>query len=180
MQEARVQSLVRKIPWRRAWQPTPVFLLAESHEQRSLAGYSPWGHRRVRHDRSDLIYTFLGGKGSQYMYYKQKEKALFSSISKGSSTRTSAFESVFSKCHLKNTERRKLEIRFFPKHPHPVYKYTHFYSTHLLYMWKSDHEGPSDGKCGDWVFILKKYKDAFHQNGSFTPGGCSVPISWNY
>ena len=38
-----------KIPWRRAWQPTPVFLSGESHGQRSLAGYSPWG-RRVRHD----------------------------------------------------------------------------------------------------------------------------------
>ena len=35
--------LVRKIPWRRAWQPTPVFLPRESHGQRSLAGYSPWG-----------------------------------------------------------------------------------------------------------------------------------------
>ena len=34
---------VRKIPWRRAWQPNPVFLPAESHGQRSLAGYSPWG-----------------------------------------------------------------------------------------------------------------------------------------
>ena len=34
---------VRKIPWRRAWQPTPVFLPGESHGQRSLAGYSPWG-----------------------------------------------------------------------------------------------------------------------------------------
>jgi len=32
---------VRKIPWRRAWQPTPVFLLGESHGQRSLVGYSP-------------------------------------------------------------------------------------------------------------------------------------------
>ena len=30
-------------PWRRAWQPTPVFLPEESHGQRSLAGYSPWG-----------------------------------------------------------------------------------------------------------------------------------------
>ena len=30
-----------KIPWRRAWQSTPVFLLGESHEQRSLVGYSP-------------------------------------------------------------------------------------------------------------------------------------------
>ena len=36
---------VRKIPWRRKWQPTPVFLPGECHGQRSLAGYSPWGHK---------------------------------------------------------------------------------------------------------------------------------------
>ena len=34
---------VGKIPWRRAWQPTPVFLPEESHGERSLAGGSPWG-----------------------------------------------------------------------------------------------------------------------------------------
>ena len=32
---------VEKIPWRRTWQPTPVFLPGESHGQRSLGGYSP-------------------------------------------------------------------------------------------------------------------------------------------
>ena len=32
---------VRKIPWRGAWQPTPVVLSGESHGQRSLAGYNP-------------------------------------------------------------------------------------------------------------------------------------------
>ena len=36
---------VGTIPWRRAWQPTAVFLPGEPHEQRSLAGYSPWGHK---------------------------------------------------------------------------------------------------------------------------------------
>ena len=36
---------VRKIPWRRAWQPTPVLLPGKSHGHRSLAGYSPWGHK---------------------------------------------------------------------------------------------------------------------------------------
>ena len=41
---------VRKIPWRRKWQPTPVFLPGKSHGQRSLGGYSPWGWQRVRHD----------------------------------------------------------------------------------------------------------------------------------
>ena len=34
---------VGKIPWRRKWQSTPVFLPGESHGQRSLVGYSPWG-----------------------------------------------------------------------------------------------------------------------------------------
>ena len=34
---------VRKIPWRRKWQPTPVSLPGESQGQGSLAGYSPWG-----------------------------------------------------------------------------------------------------------------------------------------
>ena len=38
-----IKSMIRKIPWRRAWQPTPVFLPGESCVQRSLAGYSPQG-----------------------------------------------------------------------------------------------------------------------------------------
>ena len=36
---------VGKIPWRRKWQPIPVFLPEKSHGQRSLAGYSPWGRK---------------------------------------------------------------------------------------------------------------------------------------
>ena len=36
-------SWVRKIPWRRKWQSTPVFLPGKSHRQRNLVGYSPWG-----------------------------------------------------------------------------------------------------------------------------------------
>ena len=39
---------VGKIPWRRKWQPTPVFLPGESHGQRSLAGYRRWGHKETR------------------------------------------------------------------------------------------------------------------------------------
>ena len=39
---------VGKVPWRREWQPTPVFLPRESHGQRSLAGYySPWGCKEL-------------------------------------------------------------------------------------------------------------------------------------
>ena len=42
----RFSHWVGKIPWRRAWQPTPVSLPGESHGQGSLEGYSPWGHKR--------------------------------------------------------------------------------------------------------------------------------------
>ena len=38
-----LDSWVGKIPWRRVWQPTPVFLPGEFHGQRSLEGYSPVG-----------------------------------------------------------------------------------------------------------------------------------------
>ena len=42
--------VVRRIPWIRNWLPTPVFLPGEFHGQRSLEGYSPWDHERVRHN----------------------------------------------------------------------------------------------------------------------------------
>ena len=50
MQETQVRSLGQEVPWRREWQPTPVFLPGEVHGQRSLAGYNPW-------DRKDLDKT---------------------------------------------------------------------------------------------------------------------------
>ena len=43
----RFSLWVRKIPWRRKWQPTPVFLPGEFHGQRGLEGYSPWGHKQL-------------------------------------------------------------------------------------------------------------------------------------
>ena len=41
----RFEFWVRKIPWRRKWQTTPVFSPGEFHGQRRLVGYSPWGHK---------------------------------------------------------------------------------------------------------------------------------------
>ena len=48
---------VGKIPWRRKWQPTPVFLPGESHGQRSLVGYSPWGRKVL--DTTEQLSTAL-------------------------------------------------------------------------------------------------------------------------
>ena len=42
MQETWIWSLGQEDPWRKEWQPAPVFLPRESHGQRSLVGYSPW------------------------------------------------------------------------------------------------------------------------------------------
>ena len=38
---------IRMIPWRRAWQPTPIFLPGKSHGQRSPVGYSPGDHKEL-------------------------------------------------------------------------------------------------------------------------------------
>ena len=46
----RFNSQYRKIFWWRKWQPSPVFLLGKYHGQRSLVGYSPWGHKRIGHN----------------------------------------------------------------------------------------------------------------------------------
>ena len=47
MQETLFYPWVRKIPWRREWLPTPVFLPGEFHGQRSLVGYSSWSHKEL-------------------------------------------------------------------------------------------------------------------------------------
>ena len=38
---------VKKLPWRRVGQPTPLFLPGESHGQKSLEGYTPWSHKKL-------------------------------------------------------------------------------------------------------------------------------------
>ena len=56
------ELLGRKIPWRRKWQPTPVFLSGESQRQRSLVGSGPLGHRES--DTTEATeHTYHAGKG---------------------------------------------------------------------------------------------------------------------
>jgi len=54
LKRCRFNPWVRKIPWSRAWQPTPVFLPGESHGQTKPTGLQSIGSQRVGHDRSDL------------------------------------------------------------------------------------------------------------------------------
>ena len=54
----RLHPWVEKIPFRRKWQPTAIFLPGESHGQRSLVGYSLQGCK-VRHNSATNTFTFL-------------------------------------------------------------------------------------------------------------------------
>ena len=53
---------VRKIPWRRAWQPTPVFLPGQFPWTEEPGRLQSTGSQRVRHDWSDLARTLYGGQ----------------------------------------------------------------------------------------------------------------------
>ena len=55
-----IDPWVGKIPRRRNWQPTPGFLPGESHGQRTLAGYSPWGCKEA--DTTEAVNTFTSKK----------------------------------------------------------------------------------------------------------------------
>ena len=57
----RFDPWVRNIPWKRKWQPSPLFLPGKSHGQRSLVVYSLWCGKRVRYD--------LATKQQQYWFY---------------------------------------------------------------------------------------------------------------
>ena len=55
----RFDSWVRKTPWSRKWQPTPIFLSGKSHEQGRLAVYSPWGHKESDRTKHSTIGRYL-------------------------------------------------------------------------------------------------------------------------
>ena len=56
MQKTWVYLWVGKIPWRKACQPIPVFLLGEFHGHGSRVGYSPWGHKEL--DTTEWLSTW--------------------------------------------------------------------------------------------------------------------------
>ena len=58
---------IRKVPWKRKWQPTPVILPGESHGQRSLVGYSPWACKETRRSDSTTT-TTKARRWTQKMY----------------------------------------------------------------------------------------------------------------
>ena len=58
--DAKFDLWVGKILWSRKWQPTPVFLPGETHGQRSLVGYSPWGREESDMTKHETLLSERG------------------------------------------------------------------------------------------------------------------------
>ena len=75
---------VRKSPWRRAQQPTPVFLPREPHGQRSLAGYSSYGHKGSDMTEATWHAHFLNTNSSENtrepMYPQNRDRNTLDSV----------------------------------------------------------------------------------------------------
>ena len=74
MQETQVQSLGQPDPWRREWQPTPVFLPGEFYGQRSLAGYNLLSCKEL--DMTEQI------KHTQGQFYIKKKSTVWLPLKK--------------------------------------------------------------------------------------------------
>ena len=74
MQEISIQSLGWVGPLERAWQPTPVFLPGESHKQKSLEGYSPYGHKES--DMTKVTWHTINCKHCIKSFFKSPKNVL--------------------------------------------------------------------------------------------------------
>ena len=101
-------------PWRRKWQPTPIFLPGKSHGQRSLAGYSPWGCKRVGSQLSNqtILITFTIPQKRRAALYFLKLGCVYSYLG--------VSRSVEPLCHRpRATQQGSQGQGVKPGHPHP-------------------------------------------------------------
>ena len=63
-----------RFPWRKKWQPTPVFLPGESHGQRSLMGYSPRGHKES--DTTERLHFHFNNLNYSFKIFKTELKII--------------------------------------------------------------------------------------------------------
>ena len=93
---------VGKIPWRRKWLPTPVFLPWEFHRQRGLEGYSPWG--RKASDTTEwltLLFVILEQeKNTKAMSYFTERERFYTVFARNISWSSASFRNSRSKWFL--------------------------------------------------------------------------------
>jgi len=83
MRETWFNPWIRKIPWRRKWQPTPVLLPGKSHGQRSLVGYSPWDLKES--DMTERLHIVMHGYSICLEPKKQEKNSMSPTFTKPNS-----------------------------------------------------------------------------------------------
>ena len=94
----RLSPWVGKIPWRRKWQPTPVFLPEETHGQRSLVGYGPWGHKESDMKQNNLAHTHRFRKDPPPLLQPPKSHPFSISLSHTSTAAAKSLQSCPTLC----------------------------------------------------------------------------------
>ena len=115
---------VRKSPWRRAWQPTPVFLPWESHGQRSLVGFGAWGCKVL--DTTGVTWHAHTHPYIYILYFSRQSNLLFSMVTLGMSP---LWECPTSRC-----------LSPLPQNPTSLSRQDQSSSGHLCWL-LSDHLG---------------------------------------
>ena len=124
---------IRKIPWRRKWHPTSVFLPGKSHGQRSLVGCSPWGHRVIHMHTENWrppILLYLTKRGNNRKWCSSLTIVIFKivTICKCSYIRKTS--------HLKITKLWRIILLKFLPHVNLSEPYTYRYQIwNLKLMW---------------------------------------------
>ena len=72
----RFDPCTGKIPWRKPWEPTPVFLPGEYHERRSVAGYSPQGCKELDTTEQPRLFELLANLHSTSIWSTEREISL--------------------------------------------------------------------------------------------------------
>ena len=98
----RFNPWFRKIPWKRKWQPTPVFLPGKSHGRKHLVGYSPWGHKE-----SDTKWLSLHESVSSICFWGSSTYSIYSMLS----GINSEWDKVLRPTPMKLTFRRRQTIK---------------------------------------------------------------------
>ena len=117
IRETRVRSWVGKISWRRKRPPTPVLLPEESHGQRSLVGYTPWG--RKESEQMGICYFYCQGKkkSTQKNYFARSDnefQQLQHETSQGSILCWKALQEFpqLNVLHLRSVNGHKMNLHF--------------------------------------------------------------------
>ena len=179
----RIDSWITQISWRREWLPTEVFLPGKSHGQRSLAGYSPWGHKD-----SDLIWQ-LNNKNNKEVEGWEVVSCFFRAVTKfkklvkRAAIMTVPVYWVFTTC---KTLSQELSIWYNDQNHlrwvigwYPFYREVKsFARIHRRQWWRQDWDldlcdssglNPYPGQPSSWL-SCRKLKNARPRNKSDRPG----------